>query len=127
MYDDDPNTTTTVKLRLLYRQRAEENQSFHELLEMLYSRSEDEALVILQRVRAGSNVQSTLQHVKAGYVLAHPCMTGTDDVRSDDILFTSRSNTREETMLIVNHRVGRPPRSLPVPPTLRGDSIHPWL
>lgn len=101
MYDDDPNTTPTANLRRQYHRLAEQYQSFHELFEMLRSQPEDEALVILQRLRASDNVQSTLHHVKAGYLLADSRMAGTE--ANDDVPFPPYLKSREEVMLGVDH------------------------
>ncbi|KAK7960450.1 hypothetical protein PG988_011664 [Apiospora saccharicola] len=99
-YDDDPNTTPTANLRRQYHHLAEQHQSFHELFEMLRSRPEDEALVILQRLRSSGNVQHTLHHIKEGYLLADTRMVGTE---ADDVPFPPCPKNREEVMLGVDH------------------------
>ncbi|KAK8117899.1 uncharacterized protein PG998_006180 [Apiospora kogelbergensis] len=103
-YDDDPNTTPTANLRRQYHHLAEQHQSFHELFEMLRSRPEDEAWVILQRLRSSGNVQSTLHHVKAGYLLADTRMVGGQGPEAnDDVPFPPCPKNREEVMLGVDH------------------------
>ncbi|KAK6822417.1 hypothetical protein PG989_001317 [Apiospora arundinis] len=104
VYDDDPNTTPTANLRRQYHHLAEQHQSFHELFEMLRSRPEDEALVILQRLRSSGNVQSTLHHVKEGYLLADTRMVGGQGPEAnDDVPFPPCPKNREEVMLGVDH------------------------
>ncbi|KAK8076044.1 glycosyl hydrolase family 7 [Apiospora phragmitis] len=83
-YDDDPNTTRTSNLRRQYHHLAEQHQSFHELFELLRSRPEDEALVILQRLRASGNVHH-------------------DDNDDDDVPFPPCPKNREEVMLGLDH------------------------
>ncbi|KAK7937323.1 uncharacterized protein PG986_014191 [Apiospora aurea] len=99
-YDDDPNTTPTANLRRQYHHLAEQHQSFHELFGLLRSRPEDEALIILQRLRSSGNVQSTLHHVKEGYLLADSRMVGTE---ANDVPFPPCPKNREEVMLGVYH------------------------
>jgi hypothetical protein len=100
-YDDNPNTTPTANLRRQYHHLDEQYQPLHKLFEMLRSRPEDEALIILQHFRASGDVQSTLRHVEAGYLLAEA---------NDDILFAPCS-TRAASRSFSASTTPRPTRS----------------
>ncbi|KAK8013760.1 hypothetical protein PG991_009353 [Apiospora marii] len=100
IYNDDPKTTT-ANLRRQYHHLAEKYQSFHELFEMLRSKPEDEAIVILQRLRASGDVQSILDHVKAGYLLTNSRGVGTK--ANAYVPFSPCPNTREEVMFGSDH------------------------
>ncbi|KAK7928793.1 hypothetical protein PG985_005791 [Apiospora marii] len=96
VYDDDPNTTPITNLRRQYHHLAEQHQRFHELFEMLRSRPEDEALVILHRLRSSGNVQSTLHHVKESYLLADTRMVdGQGPEVNDDVPLPPCPKNRE--------------------------------
>ncbi|KAK7928629.1 C6 transcription factor [Apiospora marii] len=99
-YNDDPNTTTAANLRRQYHCLAEQHQSFHELFEMLRSRPEEEALVILRHFRSSGNVQSTLQYMKEGYLVTATHMAGSD---ADEIPLPPCPKNREEFMLGIDH------------------------
>lgn len=70
-YNDDPDTTPHANLRRQHRQLVEQQNDFAELFQMLCSRPEQEAHVILQQMRKSGNVRATLHFVKEGDLLAH--------------------------------------------------------
>lgn len=68
-YDHDPDTTPHANLRRKYQHLAEQLKDTTELLEMLRGRPEEEAAVILRRLRTSSNLRTTLVFIKEGDML----------------------------------------------------------
>ncbi|KAK8013683.1 hypothetical protein PG991_009276 [Apiospora marii] len=89
-----------VGCRRQYRCLADQHQSFHELFEMLRSRPEEEALVILRHVRSSGTVQSTLQYIKEGHLVTATHMVGSD---ADEIPLPPCPKNKVEFMLGIDH------------------------
>ncbi|PVH92895.1 hypothetical protein DM02DRAFT_604691 [Periconia macrospinosa] len=61
--------TDSRQIRRRYDQLKEKHNAHEELIEMLQTMPEREAMEILRRIRAGDNVQAILQHVQEGNLL----------------------------------------------------------
>lgn len=70
-YDDNPDTMSHASLCQQYRRLAEQQHDLTELFEMLRTRPEQEAIVILQQLRQSGNVRSALNFIKEADLLVY--------------------------------------------------------
>lgn len=101
-YDDDPNTTPHANLKREYHRLEQQQQNLLELYGMLKDRPEQEAIVILQRLRAGADIHSLLTFIKEGDLV-------TQLQASNVTTYLPRETHSTELLLNLNHPQGYPP------------------
>lgn len=108
-YDIAPNTTRYTSLKRRHQNLEEEHVELLQLYDMLRFRPESDAIAILNRIRAGTDLQSILAFVKEGDLLVQARTNTTDTYAS--VLPPARS--RYEAQLNVHH-----PNAYPALPPL---------
>ncbi|KAH7126820.1 hypothetical protein B0J11DRAFT_410758, partial [Dendryphion nanum] len=69
-YDIDPDITRYTSLKRRYQDLEQEHTELLDVLDMLRSRSEDDAFSILQRIRTSTDIRATISFIKEGDLLA---------------------------------------------------------
>jgi hypothetical protein len=95
-YDDDPNTTPHANLKREYYRLEREKKELLELYGMMKDRPEAEAIIILQRMRAGTDIQALLSSVKEADLVTQLQLSNVPT-------FPSRRSLPMETQMNLDH------------------------